>query len=94
VLTQHGPVVVLGDLNTVPWSAALHGLERDAHLSSSSDGFGLQASWPSLAGFVGLPIDQLLTSRDLTATRRQTRGGFSSSHRSVWVELAATHRIA
>ena len=81
-------------LNTVPWSAALHDLERDAYLASSSDGFGLQASWPSLAGFAGLPIDQLLTSRDLTPTRRQTRGGFGSSHHSLWVELATTHRIA
>lgn len=94
VLAEHGPVVVLGDLNTVPWSAALHDLERDAYLASSSDGFGLQASWPSLAGFAGLPIDQLLTSRDLTPTRRQTRGGFGSSHHSLWVELATTHRIA
>ena len=85
---QPEPVVVLGDLNAVPWSAALHSLEHDAGLSSSSDGFGLQASWPSLAGFAGVPIDQLLTSRDLTATRRQTRSGFGSTRRSLWVELA------
>ncbi len=81
--------MVLGDLNAVPWSAALHDVEHDARLSSSSDGFGLQASWPASLGFFGVPIDQLLYSRDLTVTDRRTRAGFGpSSHRSVWVTLA------
>lgn len=86
---QHGPVVVLGDFNAVPWSAALHDLEHAAGLSSSSDGFGFQGSWPASLGFLGFPIDQLLSSHDLTVTDRQTRAGFgSSSHRSLWVTLA------
>jgi len=73
----------------VSWSAALHDVESDARLSSSSDGFGLQASWPASFGYFGFPIDQLLYSRELTVTDRRTRTGFGpSSHRSVWVTLA------
>ena len=85
---RSGSVVVLGDLNAVPWSAAFRDLEHHAHLSSSSDGFGLQPTWPAAVGFLGLPIDQLLYSADLTVTRRATHGGFGSSHRSLWIELA------
>ena len=90
---RSGSIVVLGDLNAVPWSAALTDLEHDAHLSNSSDGFGLQASWPAFVGFLGLPIDQLLYSGDLTVTRRAIHGGFGSSHRSLWVELARARKL-
>jgi endonuclease/exonuclease/phosphatase (EEP) superfamily protein YafD len=85
---QANPVVVLGDLNSTPWSSALKSLEDSANLRNSAYGYGVQATWPSRAGPLGIPIDQLLHSQDLTATDRATGWGFGSEHRSLWVTIA------
>ncbi len=85
---QAGPVLVLGDLNATPWSSALQALEDSADVRNSAYGHGVQATWPSRAGPLGIPIDQLLHSRDLTVTDRATGPGFGSAHRSLWVTIA------
>jgi endonuclease/exonuclease/phosphatase (EEP) superfamily protein YafD len=83
-----GSEVVLGDLNATPWSGVLQSLENSAGLRNSAYGYGVQATWPSSAGPLGLPIDQLLHSWDLTVTDRETGPGFGSEHRSLWVTIA------
>ena len=85
---QRGPELVLGDLNAVPWSDAMESLEDRDDLRSSVDGFGLQATWPALLGPLGIPIDQLLHSPDLTVTDRETGPSLGSAHRSLWVTVA------
>jgi endonuclease/exonuclease/phosphatase (EEP) superfamily protein YafD len=85
---QAYPVLVLGDLNATPWSSALQSLEDSADLRNSAPGYGVQATWPSRAGPFGIPIDQLLHSRDLTVTDRTTGPSFGSEHRSLWVTIA------
>jgi endonuclease/exonuclease/phosphatase (EEP) superfamily protein YafD len=82
------PEIVLGDLNATPWSSTLQRLEDSAELRNSAYGHGVQATWPALAGALGIPIDQLLHSRDLTVTDRATGPGFGSEHRSLWVTIA------
>ena len=83
-----GPEVVLGDLNAVPWSSAIEQVKDAGDLRSSSDGSGWQPTWPALAGPLGVPIDQLLYSRDLTVTDRATGPSFGSAHRALWVTIA------
>jgi len=85
---QANPELVLGDLNATPWSSVLQSLEDSADLRNSAYGYGVQATWPSRAGPFGIPIDQLLHSRDLTVTDRTTGPGFGSEHRSLWVAIA------
>jgi len=80
--------VVLGDFNAVPWSSIVDEVARAGRLVDSTNGRRPQASWPGFAGVLGIPIDQLLHSRDLTVTARETHGGFGSTHRSLWVRLA------
>jgi endonuclease/exonuclease/phosphatase (EEP) superfamily protein YafD len=87
-----GSEIVLGDLNATPWSEALDRLEDAADLRNSALGFGVQATWPAFAGPAGIPIDQLLHSRDLTVVDRTTRRGFGSDHRSLWVTIAHAAR--
>jgi endonuclease/exonuclease/phosphatase (EEP) superfamily protein YafD len=90
---QHrGSEIVLGDLNATPWSSVLRRLEDAGSLRNSADGFGAQPTWPSFAGPLGIPIDQLLHSSDLTVTDRDTRRGFGSEHRSLWVTVARAAR--
>jgi len=85
---QANPVLVLGDLNATPWSSVLQSLEGSADLRNSAYGYGVQATWPSRAGPLGIPIDQLLYSRELTVTDRSTGPTFGSEHRSLWVTIA------
>ena len=85
---QANSEVVLGDLNATPWSSALQSLEDSADLRNSTYGYGVQATWPSRSGPFGIPIDQLLHSRDLTVTGRTTGPSFGSEHRSLWVTIA------
>ena len=85
---QVNPELVLGDLNATPWSDALQSLEDAADLRNSAYGYGVQATWPTRAGPFGIPIDQLLHSRDLTVTGRTTGPSFGSEHRSLWVTIA------
>jgi endonuclease/exonuclease/phosphatase (EEP) superfamily protein YafD len=90
--TNEGPEIVLGDLNATPWSAAVERLEGIGSLRSSSDGFGLQATWPFIAGPLGIPIDELLHSADLTTVDRADGPTFGSTHRSLWVTVALAAR--
>ena len=80
--------VVLGDLNATPWSHGFRDLKQTGRLHSSLDGRGLQATWPSALGRLGVPIDHLLYSTGLTVVARSPGPSFGSGHRSLWVTLA------
>ena len=83
-----GSEIVLGDLEATPWSSALDKLESAGDMRNSADGFGVQATWPALAWRLGIPVDQLLHSPDLTVTERSTGPAFGSAYRSLWVTIA------
>lgn len=85
---QVDPELVFGDLNATPWSSALQGLVDSADLLNSAYGYGVQATWPTRAGPLGIPIDQSLYSHELTVTDRATGPSFGSEHRSLWVTIA------
>jgi len=85
---QDDPVVVLGDLNATPWSSAFQMLLAEGDLVNSQKGFGLQASWPASLGPLGVPIDHVLHSQDLTTVERSLGPGYGSEHRSVNAAIA------
>ncbi len=87
-LDQQGPKVVLGDLNTVSWSSAMSDLEEDSGLQDSAEGFGFQATWPAFLGPLGIAIDHVLHTPNLTLTDRETGPSFGSAHRSLWATIA------
>jgi endonuclease/exonuclease/phosphatase (EEP) superfamily protein YafD len=47
-------LVLVGDLNTSPWSAEFHTLLRQTGLRDSQLGYGLQPSWPMLLPILGI----------------------------------------
>lgn len=82
--------MVLGDLNTTPWSARYRELLDDAGLEDTREGYGLQTSWPSfLPAVLRIPIDHVLVTPDLAAAEREVGPEVGSDHLPVWVELAA-----
>ena len=83
------PTVVCGDLNETPWGNAFRSLIDRADLADSSSGLGYQASWPTMLGPLGIPIDHVLVSRDVSVIERKiVRGIAGSDHRPVFVQLA------
>jgi endonuclease/exonuclease/phosphatase (EEP) superfamily protein YafD len=80
VEARERPVVVIGDLNSTPFSRGFRLLRGD-RLVSSQNGFGYQATWKQLG--LGVPIDHILHTAELTTVNRQTGPWLGSDHRPV-----------
>ncbi len=81
------PVVVLGDFNATPWSAAYRSLRWRGGLVDTLNGNGYQGSWPVGWGVLSIPIDHVLHTLDLGSAGRRIGPSFGSVHRSVIVSV-------
>jgi endonuclease/exonuclease/phosphatase (EEP) superfamily protein YafD len=81
------PVVLVGDLNTTPWSPHFKRLLRRTGLRDSRRGQGIQGTWRGLP-LIRLPLDHVLHSRDIATLRREVGPAIGSDHLPVIVELA------
>ncbi len=87
VLQQKHPVLLIGDLNTSPWSTHFMRLLRDSGLKNSMKHFGFQPSWPSHSRFLRIPIDHMLHSPEILIYRRAIGGDVGSDHLPVIVDF-------
>lgn len=83
--------ILLGDLNCAPSSLFLQRLMHDARLRDSRKGFGDQASWPTWAAPVAIPIDHALVSESVCIHDRFLGDGGGSDHRPVIVEVSVAN---
>jgi endonuclease/exonuclease/phosphatase (EEP) superfamily protein YafD len=81
------PTILLGDLNTSPWSYAFQDLLRNSHLKDSSRGHGFQPTWPANFPPLGVPIDHCLHSPQLQTIQRHTGPRTGSDHLPIIVDL-------
>jgi endonuclease/exonuclease/phosphatase (EEP) superfamily protein YafD len=88
VAQQSGSVLLLGDLNTTPWSPIFKQLLALSGLKNGRLGFGLQATWPSLIGSLGIPIDHALVSPNIHITQFQRGPNVGSDHYPIIVDFA------
>lgn len=85
---QTGAVIVVGDLNSTPWSWPFRRLLSTTDLINSQTGFGLQPSFSSKANLLlRVPIDHLLHSPALEVTDRQLGPDLGSDHFPLLVDL-------
>ncbi len=85
---QADPHVIIGDLNTTPWSYAFDILADDGELVSTQNGFGNQGTWPTrLPAPWLLPIDHCLVSPGLVCTDRRIGEPTGSDHLPLVVTL-------
>ncbi len=85
---QTNPHIIVGDLNTTPWSPAFSILLEDGKLKNSLDGQGNQGSWPTgLPLPWKLPIDHCLFSKELACTFRTIGPETGSDHLPVLITL-------
>ncbi len=88
VRTVKGPVLVIGDLNTAPWSPHFKKLLRSG-LRDSRRGRGVQPTWQAnLPWFLRIPLDHVLHSPEITTLRRELGPDIGSDHFPVIVDLS------
>ncbi len=84
---ETGNIVVIGDFNTTPWSENYRRFRSMSGLIDTMQGFGPQPSWPSFVPYAGLPIDHVMVSPGIRATRRRVGGFVGSDHFPVMADL-------
>ncbi len=82
-----GAVVLLGDLNTTPWSPIFAEALEVGRLRDSALGFPLTATWFSRNPLFGLPIDHVLLGRGMEAVARRVGPDLGSDHLPLIAEL-------
>ncbi|HAE39146.1 MAG TPA: hypothetical protein DCG57_10980 [Candidatus Riflebacteria bacterium] len=88
------PTLLIGDLNLTPWSYNFRKLLRETGLRDSSQGFGVQPSWPNNNPFLRIPLDHILHSPDIVVLRRAIGPDVSSDHFPVVVDFAIIEKSA
>lgn len=90
VRNQPSPVVVIGDLNTTPWSPFFGDLLREGGLKNTSQGRGLFASWPAGLPLARIPLDHCLVSGAIQVMEKRLGPRVGADHLPVTVELLVT----
>ena len=85
---QNHPVLLIGDLNTTPWSPYFTKLVRESRLKNSMKGFGHQPTWPRNHFFLRIPLDHVLHSPEITIRNRMVGGDVGSDHFPVIVDFS------
>jgi endonuclease/exonuclease/phosphatase (EEP) superfamily protein YafD len=81
-------VIVAGDLNATPWSAAYRRLRADADLRDAAAGTWPRPTWsgPNVFAVLGLPIDHALHGAGWQVRRHAVGPDVGSDHRPLLVE--------
>lgn len=90
-LRRSAEVVLIGDLNTSPWSPAYRALEHDTDLRNGARGRGLLPTWPAAPAHLRpfmIPLDHVLLSPGLRVLSLETGPQVGSDHLPVLAEIA------
>jgi endonuclease/exonuclease/phosphatase (EEP) superfamily protein YafD len=83
-----GPKVLVGDLNSSPWSPFYQDLVRDSGLHDPRVGAGVLTTWPMpMPSLLRIPIDHCLTSDGVRVASIRAGARTGSDHRPIVVDL-------
>jgi endonuclease/exonuclease/phosphatase (EEP) superfamily protein YafD len=88
VMELEHPVLLIGDLNTTPWSSHLMNLLKHSGLKNSMKGFGHKPSWPAGQFFLRIPLDHVLHAPEITVHNRMILQHVGSDHFPVIVDFS------
>lgn len=83
----NGPFLLLGDLNTSPWSYHFIRLLEEADLHSAARGYGVLPTWPAQLFPMGIPIDHCLHSEGIKVVDFRLGERVGSDHLPIFVDL-------
>lgn len=78
--TIDGALIVLGDMNAVPWSEQVETLLKTTRLKDSRK--DLSATYPAQSP-LQIPIDYIFHSQELSCEQFKTQGGTTSNHLGI-----------
>ena len=88
VKKQTHPLLVMGDLNTTPWSVHFRRLMVNPRLHDSARGHGLCPTWPTYNPLLMIPLDHCLHSGEITIVTRTVGPRVGSDHFPLTVDIA------
>ena len=80
------PLIVAGDFNTTMWANSYSPF-LSIGLVNVREGFGLYPTWPSQFGSLGIPIDHILVSDEITVKSTKIGNQIGSDHLPLITEL-------
>ncbi len=84
--------ILIGDLNTTPWSPQFKRLQLQAGLADARQGYGPQATWASSRWpGIRLPIDHVLYRGPLVVKNWEVGNDFGSDHLAVMATFGRRH---
>jgi endonuclease/exonuclease/phosphatase (EEP) superfamily protein YafD len=83
-----GPVLLLGDLNTTPWSPVYRRFARNSGLMNSAQGRSIHPTWPAFLPLLWIPLDHVLHSPDIAIHAHQVGPDVGSDHLPVRVDFS------
>jgi endonuclease/exonuclease/phosphatase (EEP) superfamily protein YafD len=82
--------VLVGDLNTSPWSLAYRRLIEQTGLRNAAQGFGYRPTWPAQMPWLMIPIDHFLVSPGLEVLDHRVGTLVGSDHLPITIELGVS----
>lgn len=80
------PTIVIGDFNTVPWDNKLVNFQADTQLKDSRKKY--ESTFPSFLGTMGIPIDYIFHSKEISCISFSTLKIEGSDHLGIIGEYA------
>ncbi|MCP4358809.1 MAG: hypothetical protein GY796_12390 [Chloroflexi bacterium] len=87
VAAQNEPVIVIGDLNTTPWSPIFRNFLEEAGLQDGRRGFGVKPTWPTHLPFMRIPLDHFLATEEISVQNFSLGPDVGSDHFPVIVDF-------
>lgn len=83
IQNTEGPNLVLGDLNTSPWSPIYQDFVNRSALKNSRQGFGIQPTWSTETPWLATPLDHILVSPAVAIEDFEVGPSIGSDHLPV-----------
>lgn len=83
-----GPVLLLGDLNTTPWSPVYRRFARNCGLKNSAQGRSIRPTWPAFLPLLWIPLDHVMHSPGIAIHAHQVGPDVGSDHLPVRVDFS------
>jgi len=85
---SNDPVILIGDLNTTPWSPMFRRLIHRSGLHDARRGFGILPTWNTKFAPIMIPIDHCLVSDNIAVADFALGPAIHSDHLPLIVDLA------
>lgn len=86
------PVILAGDLNSTQWGTVFRDLMEGTGLIDTSQGYGIQPTWPAMFHY-GIALDHVLVSSQFRTRSHILGPDIGSDHLPVIVELEHSQQL-